>query len=143
MTAAINAGQLEAELAHFTGTSEWHRYLLGILLTDGARYLADRAGAWWLLDAVISYQTGRRVRAVPFQIWRLRVDLAKQTAVLEMGEDVRAQGGMIHYRTPEDRDAYRETPGAAVTQRIEYTDFPLPEITLYLENGVLYLPSER
>jgi hypothetical protein len=30
-----------------------------------------------------------------------------------------------------------------VEQKIEYTDFPLPEITLYLENNTLMLPSER
>jgi len=28
------------------------------------------------------------------------------------------------------------------TKRIEYTDFPLDEITLYFANNVIHLPSE-
>lgn len=31
----------------------------------------------------------------------------------------------------------------AVSQQIPYTDFPLPEIQLYFERGVLILPSEH
>jgi hypothetical protein len=30
-----------------------------------------------------------------------------------------------------------------VRQRISFTDFPLPEVTLYLEYGTLMLPRER
>jgi hypothetical protein len=29
------------------------------------------------------------------------------------------------------------------TQHIEYTDFPIAEITLWFENNTIYLPSER
>jgi hypothetical protein len=30
-----------------------------------------------------------------------------------------------------------------ITQQIEWTDFPLPSIRLYVERGVLLLPSEH
>lgn len=41
----------------------------------------------------------------------------------------------------EDTPKKNQTP--SVTQHIEYTDFPLPSIKLYLENKVLMLPNER
>jgi hypothetical protein len=37
-----------AELAQFTGSEQWYRHGLvrNILFTDGAKYVADRAGAY-------------------------------------------------------------------------------------------------
>jgi hypothetical protein len=44
----------EADLRQFTGSECWHRHGLvrDILFTDGAKYLADEAGAYWLLDEI-------------------------------------------------------------------------------------------
>lgn len=36
----------------------------------------------------------------------------------------------------------RDTDEPMITQEIPFTDFPLAEITLYLCDGVLLLPSE-
>ena len=36
----------------------------------------------------------------------------------------------------------RDKDDVALTQAIEFTDFPLEEVKLYLSNGVLLLPSE-
>ena len=43
-----------AELAKFTGSEHWYRHALNrkVLFTDGAKYVADRAGAYWLLDEI-------------------------------------------------------------------------------------------
>jgi hypothetical protein len=58
---------------------------------------------------------------VPFQVWTLHVN-DDRSAVVEMRED--------------------DGEPALVSQRIEYTDFPLRAFTLYAVDGVVLLPSE-
>ena len=43
-----------AVLAQFTGSEHWYRHGLvrDILFTDGAKYVADQGGAYWLLDEI-------------------------------------------------------------------------------------------
>ena len=112
-----------ADLNQFSGSEQWFRHFTGLLYTEGVDYLADKGGAYWLIDAIAPYQpTARRnQRLCEFQIWVLTVK--DSAAVLECFDDL---------------------PGKVlIRQHIEYTDFPLPEIKLYFENGVLMLPSER
>ena len=72
--------ELESSLPHFTGTEEYHRIRYpwlrkDFLLTDGAKYLADKAGliggtAYWLIDIIASHQTNKKVAAQGFQTWK-------------------------------------------------------------------------
>ena len=75
-------------------------------------------------EEVVLWQLDSQVRDDPMfqeiQFWRLTVN-ADRSAVLSCERD---QGDI------------------AVTQEIEFTDFPLPSITLYLQQGTLLLPSE-
>ncbi len=115
--------------AQFTGTESWTRYLGGVLLTDGAQYVADEAQAWWLIDAICSHQFDPHVSAEPFQVWTL----------------VRDEAGPGCTLTCEDGNG-----NFVVDQEIEFTDFPDPSVTLWLINidegegghRVLFLPSE-
>lgn len=107
--------KLEQGLAQFVGTEEWHKHQFGLKYTDGVKFLAENSGAYWLVDAIASYQ-----KKESFQLWTLTV--TDHRAVLEMREDSDAP--------------------IIVQQNIEFTDFPLPEIKLYLVDGVLMLPSE-
>lgn len=111
-----------SDLAHFTGSECWYRHPLcpSITYTDGAQYVAEAGGAYWLLDAIVSHQHDARVRSQPFQVWTLRV-AQDRSAVL----------------TCEDGDH-----GLVAKQAIALTDFPLSEITLWLQNDVIFLPSE-
>jgi len=78
------AAEIEAALPHFTGTEEYHRMRYpwlrkDFLLTDGAKYLADKAGliggtAYWLIDIIASHQTNKKVAAEGFQTWKLYVN---------------------------------------------------------------------
>lgn len=112
----------ESDLAHFTGSENWFQHWLGkLVFTDGAKHVADTAGAYWLLDEIAIHQARPRVRAEEFQVWTLKVDLEKRKAVLNCGD---GDGHIVF------------------SKRIEYTDFPLPEIKLYYANGTLLLPSE-
>ena len=130
----LNKEELSKLLAHCVGTDDYHKHLLGMLYTDGVKELAENAECYWLLDAIASYQPKLRQnpRLRDFQLWLLVVGneheflKPKHDAVLTCWEDTPVLGVK-----------------PAVIQEIEFTDFPLPEIKLYLENGVLFLPSER
>lgn len=114
----------QADLRQFTGSEHWYRHGLNrkVLFTDGAKYMADTAGAYWLLDEIALIQPyDKRVAATVFQVWTLALR-PNQTATL----------------TCEDGNGH-----TVFTKPIAYTDFPLDEITLYFANNVIYLPSEH
>jgi len=127
----MTAEQLNSRLNQFTGTENWHRYnglFPKMLLTDGALYLAENAGAYWIFDAICSHQ--RKALKDPmlrnFQFWTLKVSPDKK-AVLT---------------------CERDSNDIAITQKLEYTDFPLPEIKIWVQpigdgNYCAYLPSEH
>ena len=60
-----------AALAQFTGSEHWYRHGLvrEILFTDGAKYVADQGGAYWLIDlrpaAHIGFSTVTATRSEP------------------------------------------------------------------------------
>ena len=50
-----NAATLsESQLRQFTGSENWYRHGINrsVLYTDGAKFLADQGGAYWLLDII-------------------------------------------------------------------------------------------
>jgi hypothetical protein len=102
----------ESDLWQFTGTERWYRHALvrNVSFTDGAKYLADHAGAYWLLDIIaIAQAYTATVATEDFQAWRLTVNAnASATVVCTDGND---------------KERYRQV--------IPFTDFPLPDITLY------------
>jgi hypothetical protein len=117
------AALTEADLRQFTGSECWYRHALvrDILFTDGAKYLADEAGAYWLLDEIaLAQKFNARVAAEAFQLWTLTVT-PDHTATL----------------------ACEDGNGKPVfAKAIEYTDFPLPKIQLYYTDRTILLPSE-
>jgi hypothetical protein len=114
----VRAAELEGELAHFTGTESYTnlRYpwlRKRFLLTDGTKHLAEKAKAYWLMDAIASHQTNKLVAAEVFQVWTLNVN-DKHEAVLTCTDGNEKQ---------------------LTSQSIPYTDFPLKSITLYAEQS--------
>ena len=114
----------QADLSQFRGTDKYYRHFLRkFVFTDGVKYLADTASAHWLIDAIASYQP--QLLSDPmlqeFQVWKLTVNSDNNTATLV---------------------CERDTDVVVITQNIEFTDFPLPEVRLYLCAKVLMLPSE-
>src|ERR1700722_10206989 len=117
-TAKLN----EVELRQFTGSENWYRHGINrnVLFTDGAKHVADVGGAYWLLDEIAIIQPrDKRVAAEEFQVWKLAVR-PDRTATLTCDD---GNGDIVF------------------TKEIEYTDFPLDEITLYFTNNVIHLPS--
>jgi hypothetical protein len=113
----------ESDLAQFTGTEQWYRHgLTGTLYTDGAKYVADTAKAYWLLDHIaIAQSFEKHLAREEFQVWKLSVRPDNTaTLVCEDGND-----------------------NVLVTKELEFTDFPPPGITLWFANNTIYLPSEH
>jgi hypothetical protein len=113
----------KSDLRHFTGSEHWYRHALvrDIVFTDGAKYVADRGGAYWLLDAIaLANRYDKRVAKVEFQVWTLTVN-PDRTGTLVCSDGNR---------------------NAVYTQALDFTDFPLPEISLYFQNKTIFLPSE-
>src|ERR1700722_17043539 len=112
------------DLDMFTGSDEFFRHWTGRLVyTQGVKYMAEQGGAYWLIDAIASYQGEPAVKGEEFQLWVLTVNLDQKNATLTCAAD----SGVP----------------PLVNQENEFTDFPLASIKLYVENDVLMLPSER
>lgn len=111
-----------AMLTQFTGSESFYRHglLPSVLFTDGAAYVAESAGAYWLLDSIAIAQFKPHVRDAEFQVWKLVVTNHKGELSCEDGN-----GNVID------------------SQHLPFTDFPAPEIVLWFENGTIMLPSER
>lgn len=122
-TETTETTELEAALAQFTGTEQYHKfsYCSKLVITDGVKYLATKANCFWLLDIIASYQPkcNKDEMLKEFQVWTLKVNNTTGKVICE-----------------------RDTNDIAITQDIEHTDFPLPSIKLYCINGVILLPSE-
>jgi hypothetical protein len=111
-----------SDLQHFTGTEHWYRHGLvrTVLFTDGAKFLADKAEAYWLLDEIAFAQRDQRVANEPFQLWKLTVR-PDRTATLACDD---GDGNVVS------------------SQELTFTDFPLPQVTLYCIDNIILLPSE-
>jgi hypothetical protein len=82
----------------------------------------DQLNAFWLFDAILSYQAELRKKQINFQVWelkQLRLDL------------------YWHLTGREDTGTK-----PVVRQPIEYSDFPLDYIKIWVIDKVVLLPSE-
>lgn len=123
MTREEKRAELNASLCQFTGSETWYRHALNqrVLYTDGVLFLAETAGAFWLVDEIaLANKFQRKVGREEFQVWTLKVKGSRATLVCDDGN------GNVVYR-----------------KSIPFTDFPLDEIKLWFENGTIMLPSER
>ena len=120
------AENIERTLPGFTGTMEYHRassLYRNVFMTDGAFYLAESAGAYWLMDVITSHQHKTAVRRNPFQVWQMTVKNGQARVWCEDGNGNKLSA-----------------------QIIPFTDFPLSYIKLYWDfqnnMAVIMLPSE-
>ena len=110
------------QLSMFTGTEKYYRISRRHLLTDGTKYVAETAGAFWMMDAVASH-----LCEIGTQDWfvLVRVTVTNKTVVMRYEDG----NGNLH-----------------AEQAIPYTDFPMSEFVLYAcwdgKHWVLMLPGE-
>jgi len=123
--------KIQAILNHAFGTQNYHRIsqVKGApIATDGVVAVANEAGCFWLLDAIISYQGNKKLDP-DMQVWRLKVR-----------EDNNNREATLYCEDGKKK--------ILISQNIEYTDFPLDEIVLWVMPGgpggesVILLPTE-
>jgi hypothetical protein len=109
-------------LSEFIGTERFYRLSRRHLITDGAKYLADNAECYWLLDATTSH-----LMEIGTNDWFVLATLT-----------VKDSGATLIYNDGNGIELAR--------QQIPFTDFPMDEIKLYCcydgEHWVTMLPSE-
>jgi hypothetical protein len=117
---------IKRQLKEFRGTEQYHKHLFPgkspIILTDGCAFVREKCQAYWLFDAILSYQLDKRLKNVPFQIWELKQQMMDLSWLLTCQEDSGKK--------------------PLLTQRLEFSDFPLDSIRIWVIDGVALLPSE-
>lgn len=105
-------------LKDYTCSDEYHRYMLGLLLTSGAKAMADTFECYWFIDVIASYQPKMKD---DFQVWTL-------TKNIDRSADVICTDG---------------NDNILKRQHIPYTDFKVGSAVLWVEGNVILLPSEH
>ena len=115
----------KSDLSQFNGSDTiYYHPAFHYQYTEGVRYVAKNGGAWWLLDAIHSWQSTalkKSAKLQEFQLWTLKIG-KERSARLACQED---------FNKPR-----------LITQEIEYTDFPLTSLKIYVIDGLMMLPSE-
>lgn len=123
----MNTYEIKRALRQFTGTEKYHSHLYPgkspILLTDGCAFIRDECKAWWLFDAILSYQCEKILRHVNFQLWELRQSKKDLSWLLTCKKDSNLK--------------------PLISQVIEFSDYPLDYLKLYVIQGIVLLPSEN
>lgn len=125
----LESQDLKTELQQFSGTIDFHRhsFFSHSTYTDGIQHLCEQANSYWLLDVIFSY--------LP--------DIIKDKDYFYVITLKKSEGNSFVFKIE------NEVTKLSIRQEIEYSDFPLDEITLYLAyNGeqlgyTVMLPSER
>lgn len=117
----LSPDQIQAQLAQYSGTENHYKHFTGLLYTDGVKAMAELCGAYWLIDAIASHQPQCRRDPMlrEMQFWFLR--------------KVKDGWELICERDEGD-DAFK--------QQIEFSDFPLNDIQIWVQDDVMLLPSE-
>jgi hypothetical protein len=122
----MTSEELQSQLAGFYGSENSYYRSTPILIyyTDGIKWLQKNANCYWLTNLIASYQTTEFKKANNRQFWKLVV--TDSSAILTCDDG----NGNI-----------------SITRSIEYTDFPLPNLSIWVEiqeegRIFIYLPSE-
>ena len=112
---------LKTKLKEFIGSDCFYKHPLfpKYLYTEGVCYLAKEANAYWLIEYIFSRQE-EKLSKYSFQIWKLQVHKNRTANVIV-----------------ENGDCEKIT-----SYQLDFTNFPMEEITLWFTNNTLLLPSE-
>jgi len=93
--------------------------------TDGVKGVAEAAGAYWLIDAIMSHQAEPKVAAEARQFWKLEYHRLENHWTLRGTDGDKGDGEVI-----------------LAEQKIEFSDFPLDEFKIWFHYGTMLLPEE-
>ena len=114
-----------ANLAQFYGSEQlyFNPMFKGLKYTEGVKFL-NANGAGWLVDLMLSTICCAPKYAKKYEFIHVRLYVNLPSKI-----------GVVKFDDGNDNVFY--------SKNIDYTDFPLPDISFYIENGVIMLPSER
>jgi hypothetical protein len=118
--------QWAKQLTQFSGTENYYRIMPNVLMTDGAKFVADNGEAYWLMTDLAAH-CAEFTEKETFIVATLQVTRTATSshAILKLDDG---------------------NDNILAQQFIEYTDFPLDEIKLYAcYNGdmwVIMIPRE-
>ena len=122
----METNEIKRSLRQFTGSENFHKHLFPgkspIILSDGCDFVRTRMKAYWLFDAILSYQCEMVLKDVNFQVWELR----------QLRKDL---SWILTCRQDSDKKPL-------ISQAIEFSDFPIEEIKIWVIDKVALLPSE-
>jgi hypothetical protein len=114
---------LRAQLARFQRSEEFHPHpSQALVYTPGVKFLTERCGLFWLIDVIAAWQW-RALRdpdLAIFQLWELRPIGTRRVLV-----------------------CLRDSDSMAFALPMGNRDSLLDYVSLYVEFGVLMLPSEK
>lgn len=105
------------DLGQFYGTQGYLRHRLlpsmpGVLLTDGAKYVAEKAGAYWLMDTIALNCRDWLLEGNGFCVVKLKVEGSKCSLDVTDGDGHTLWGEVV-----------------------AFTDFPEPGIEFFLQDA--------
>lgn len=115
-----NFRNLNDLLSDYTGTEHHHKTPFGFFYTDGivALFTKFETTSWWILDVILSYQP--QLKKEDFQQWKvIKKSADAATVICDDGNDK-----------------------VLIIQEIPFSDIS-GNCTIWVENNVIYLPSER
>jgi hypothetical protein len=132
------------------GSQTWYRngMMRNFYHTDSVEAIAKVAGAYWLIDAIVSHLiTNKKLQGEEFQVWKV-IRNPKWTPE-ETEEEYQARvftvGAILNHKNGKKRDPNQKefllvcedgNYKVIVTQQLEYTDFPVDlDIHFYVEYG--------
>ena len=124
------------ELRYFTEDLVRYRHPINqsVIYTPGVRHVAEKGGAYWLIDTIASH-----IGSPPFERASAR-DHRIDSMHFWTFEKGRGTTGQLIAQADSDEDPF-------IVQNIPFTDFPLETINIWAafdgEHWVLYLPSEH
>jgi len=107
------------ELSRHTGTDNYYQHNFGLVYTDGIKAFCDRFQCYWFIYVIVSYQP--TLKNEEFQVWSLGKNEDSSAVVICTDGDNKV----------------------LASQDIPFTDFEADECTVWVECGVILLPSER
>lgn len=105
----------------FYCTEHYYAYLLGLLLTDGVKTVADEEKCYWFIDIIASYQFYEKFKNEEFQVWKIE----------------RLDGSRFQVSATDGNE------NELLKREIPFSDFFFQEFTIWKEGDVLLLPSEH
>ena len=82
--------------------------------------MAEKAGAYWLIDLIISHQIKKEVNNERFKVWELQ----------------RVKNNVFQITATDGNK------NKVAFQKIPFSDFAYNQVTIWLVDGCLMLPSE-